>query len=122
MIDFTMPPNLIQKEILKLPLSEQEYWINLWQAQIPPEISTVIPKYKPVPSSKDWQEVPEITNNALDRPRKGRFGKKERQEYAKTKDETEMKEFLQDPVKVKQCSKAFRSHVNKGLEKLSIIK
>lgn len=120
MIDFTQPPNIINREILKLPFSEQQEWIYKWQAQIPPEINTSIPKYKPIPSSQDWQETPESTNDALDRSRKGKFGKKERQEYAKNKSESEMKEFLQDPVKVKKASKDFRNKVKKDLERLGI--
>ena len=31
-IDFNQPPNLIQKAILKLPLEEQQYQIDLWMA------------------------------------------------------------------------------------------
>ncbi len=120
MIDLTQPPNVINREILKLPLSEQEYWIDLWQSQIPPEINTSNPKYKPVPSSQDWQDVEESTNDALDRPRKGKFGRKERQEYAKSKSELEMKEFLNDHDKVKKASKAFRDYVKKDLVRLGI--
>lgn len=121
MIDLTQPPNIVQKEILKLPFSEQQHWIDKWASQIPPEINTSIPKeYKHVSVSQDWQDVPESTNDALDRPRKGKFGRKEKQEYAKNKDESEMKAFLEDPVKVKQASKAFRDHVKMGLEKVGI--
>lgn len=119
MIDLTQPPNIINREILKLPLSEQEYWINKWQSQIPQEIA--IPKhYKPVPIDQHWQDVPESTTDALDRPRTGKFGRQARQEYAKTKSEAEMKEFLQDPVKVKETSKAFRDRVRMDLERLGI--
>lgn len=121
MIDLTQPPNIINREILKLPFSEQQYWIDKWEAQMAPEIQVTIPKeYKPVSVSQDWQDVPESTTDALDRPRKGKFGKKERQEYAKNKDESEMKSFLEDPIKVKQASKAFRNHVKIGLVKIGI--
>lgn len=120
MIDLTQPPNVINREILKLPFSEQQYWIDKWQTQMPPEINADISKYKTVPSSQDWQDVPESTTDALDRPRTGKFGRKARQEYAKNKSEVEMKEFLQDPVKVKETSKAFRNHVKNGLKKMGI--
>lgn len=119
MIDLTQSPNIVNREILKLPFSEQEYWIKKWEEQIPPEINTTIPKVS-VPPSQHWQDMPESTTDALDRPRKGKFGRKEKQEYAKTKDEAEMKQFLQDPVKVKQASKAFRNHVKMGLEKMGL--
>lgn len=119
MIDLTQSPSVISKEILKLPLSEQKYWIDKWQSQIPPEIDTTIPKYKPVSPAQDWHDV-ESTTDALDRPRSGKFGRKERQEYAKNKSETEMKEFLEDAVKVKQTSKAFKDKVKKDLERLGI--
>lgn len=124
MIDLTQPPNIINREILKLPLSEQEYWINKWQAQIPPEINTSIPKYKPVSPTQDWHDEPASINDALSRTesRRGKFGRKEKQEYAKNKSESEMKEFLQDQVKVKQTSKAFRNKVKTDLERLGIVK
>lgn len=123
MIDLTQSPNIIQKEILKLPLSEQQHWIDKWMAQIPPEINTSIPKeYNTVSPGQNWQDVPESTTDALDRPRTGKFGRQAKQEYAKTKSESEMKEFLQDPVKVKQTSKAFRDHVQTELERLGIVK
>lgn len=118
MIDLTQPPNIINREILKLPFCEQEYWIKKWQEQIPPEINTSIPKVS-VPPSYNWQDVPD-TIDALDRPRKGKFGRKEKQEYAKNKSELEMKKFLEDPVKVKQTSKAFRNHVKMGLIKMGV--
>lgn len=125
MIDLTQPPNIINREILKLPFSEQQYWIDKWQQQLPQEIAfpeeiTVPKHYKSVPPDQHWQDVPESATDALDRPRKGKFGRKEKQEYAKNKSELEMKEFLQDPVKVKQTSKAFRNHVKMGLEKLCV--
>lgn len=120
MIDLTQPPNVINREILKLPFSEQQHWIDKWMAQMPSEINTSIQQYKPVPPDQHWQDVLESTTDALDRPRTGKFGRQARQEYAKNKSESEMKEFLQDPVKVKQTSKAFRNHVKTGLEKMGI--
>lgn len=120
MIDLTQEPNIVQREILKLPFSEQQHWIDLWMAQIPPEINTSIQQYKTVPPDQHWQDVPESTDDALDRPRTGKFGRQAKQEYAKTKSESEMKEFLQDPVKVKEASKAFRNKVKEDLERLGI--
>ena len=71
-IDFNQPPNLIQKEILKLPLEEQQYWIDLWMAQptvitdldgkvkrqqevykVPPPIKT---KNNVMPPDQHWQD------------------------------------------------------------------
>lgn len=128
MIDLTQEPNIITREILKIPFSEQQHWIDKWLAQIPPdinteskEVNTSIPKhYKSVPLDQHWQDEPESTTDALDRPRTGKFGRQARQEYAKTKSESEMKEFLQDPVKVKQTSKAFRNKVKEDLERLGL--
>lgn len=89
MIDLTQPPNIVQKEILKLPYSEQEYWVKKWQEQMPPDINTAVPEsYKSVPPDQHWQDVPEITTDALDSPRTGKFGRQARQEYAKTKSES----------------------------------
>lgn len=121
MIDLTQPPNVINREILKLPYSEQEYWIKKWEEKMPSEINTTVPKtYKYVPLDQHWQDVPESTTDALDRPRAGKFGRQAKQEYAKKKSESEMKEFLQDPVKVKQASKAFRDKVKRDLERLRL--
>lgn len=122
MIDLTQPPNIINREILNLPFPEQQHWIDKWMAQMPPEINTSIQQYKTVPPDQHWQDVPESTDDALDRPRTGKFGRHAKQEYAKNKGESEMKEFLQDPVKVKQTSKAFRDHVQTELERLGIVK
>ena len=71
-IDFNQPPNLIQKAILKLPLEEQQYWIDLWMAQpavitdldgkvkrqqeaykVPPPINT---KNNVMPPDQHWQD------------------------------------------------------------------
>jgi hypothetical protein len=119
MIDLTQPPNIIQGEILKLPLSEQQYWIDLWMAQMPSEIK--IPT-KTVPPDQNWQDVEERTTDALDRPRAGKFGRKEKQEYAKNKQEKELEDFLNDPVKVKQTARKFKELVARERERLGLSK
>ena len=58
--------------------------------------------------------------DALDRPRAGTFGKKEKQEYAKTKSEDEMKSFLEDKEKVKQTAKLFRDKVEADRKRLGL--
>ena len=58
--------------------------------------------------------------DALDRPRAGKFGKKEKQEYAKTKNEDEMKSFLEDKEKVKQTAKLFRDKVEADRKRLGL--
>jgi hypothetical protein len=58
--------------------------------------------------------------DALDRPRAGKFGKKEKQEYAKTKSEDEMKSFLEDKEKVKQTAKLFRDKVEADRKRLGL--
>lgn len=70
-IDFTQTPNIIQKEILKLPIEEQQYWIDLWTAT--PEVRDdiinknkekkvnndpviVTTEYKKVPQDQHWND------------------------------------------------------------------
>ena len=58
-IDFNQPPNLIQKEILKLPLEEQQYWIDKWMEQ--PEIREGIEKKNK--EMQDFKKAPDLVSN-----------------------------------------------------------
>lgn len=51
--------------------------------------------------------------DALNRPRAIKFGRKEKQEYAIKKQESEIKAFLDDKEKVKKTAKSFEDHVKR---------